>query len=137
MGKKPFRLTPPKPYIPKEYDDQVAVFDWAKFCKLDGIDMLFSTLNGIRLPIGLAVKAKKAGNKQGVPDILLDCGRQGFYGLRIELKREKGGTLSQEQSDWHASLRYRGYKVVVAKGANEAIAAITEYLDSPSARPGA
>jgi len=122
-------LTPPKPFIPKEYDDQVEVFNWLRTCTLDGADMAFGTLNGIRLPIGLAVKAKKAGNKQGVPDILIDVPRKGFHGLRIELKREKGGTVSQEQQDWHFRLKQEGYMIVVAKGAREAIAAIKEYLD--------
>ena len=129
MARK-FRLTAPKPFIPTEYEDQCIVFDWLKYCRLDGADMAFASLGGIRLPIGLAVKAKRAGNKQGVPDILLDCGRQGFKGLRIELKREKGGVLSQEQQDWHFRLKQEGFMVVVAKGANEAIAAIKAYLDA-------
>ena len=136
MAKK-FRLTAPKPYIPTEYSDQCVVFEFLKHCRLDGADMAFSTLNGIRLPISLAVKAKRAGNRQGVPDILLDvpgggrknCGCHLFHGLRIELKREKGGAVSPQQSDWHDNLRGRGYKVVVARGANEAIAAIKSYLD--------
>ena len=134
---RPFKLTPPKPYIPKEYEDQVEVFNWLKTCTLDGADMAFSTLNGIRLSIGLARKAKRAGNKQGVPDILIDtpgggrksCGCPLYHGLRVELKREKGGVVSDEQSDWHQNLRARGYKVVVAKGRYEAVAAIKEYLD--------
>jgi hypothetical protein len=126
---KRFRLTPPKPYVPKEYDDQVFVFEWAKYCKLDGIDLLYATLNGVRLPIGLARKMKRAGLKAGPPDINLDVARQGFHGLRIEEKREKGGIVSQIQSDWHDRLRQEGYKVVVTKGANETIAAIKEYLD--------
>ena len=126
---KAFKLTPPKPYIPKEYEDQVEVFNWLATCPLEGADMAFSTLNGIRLSIGLARKAKRAGNKQGVPDILVDVARQGFHGLRIELKREKGGVVSDEQSDWHERLREEGYRVVVAKGRYEAIAAIKEYLD--------
>jgi hypothetical protein len=126
---KPFRLTPPKPYIPKEYEDQVEVFNWLATCTLDGADMAFSTLNGIRLSIGLARKAKRAGNKQGVPDILIDAPRQGFNGVRIELKREKGGRISQEQQDWHFRLRQEGYMIVVAKGSREAISAIKDYLD--------
>ncbi len=130
MAKK-FRLTPQKAFVPKEFDDQCVVFELLKYCKLDGADMAFSTLNGIRLPIGLAVKAKKAGNKQGVPDILIDVARGQFHGLRIELKREKGGVVSQVQSDWHDRLRQEGYKVVIARGANEAIAAIKTYLDGP------
>lgn len=134
---KAFRLTAPKPFIPKEYDEQVEVFNWLATCQLDGAGMAFSTLNGIRLSIGLAKKAKRAGNKQGVPDILVDmpgggrknCGCPLYHGLRIELKREKGGVVSQEQEDWHDNLRALGYKVVVARGFQEAKTALKEYLD--------
>ena len=126
---KPFRLTSLKPYFPKEYSEQVTVFEWAKFCKLDGIDLLYATLNGVRLPIGLARKMKRAGLKAGPPDINLDVPRHGFNGLRIEMKREKGGTISLAQREWHEALRKEGYKVVVARGAQAAIEAIKEYLD--------
>lgn len=126
---KPFRLTPPKPYIPKEYDEQVVVFDWAEWCKLDGIDMMYATLNGVRLPIGLARKMKRAGLKPGPTDINIDVARHGFHGFRGEMKREKGGIVSDAQDSWHIRLQEEGYKVVVAKGANQMIAAIKEYLD--------
>lgn len=127
---KKFRLTPPKPYIPKEYDEQVAVFSWAKWCKLYGIDMMYATLNGVRLPIGLARKMKKAGLCAGPPDINIDAARGGFHGLRIEMKREKGGVVSDTQQEWHDRLRAEGYQVIVAEGASEAIAAIKSYLDA-------
>lgn len=127
MGK--FKLTAPKPYIPTEYSDQCIVFEWLQYCRLDGADMAFASLGGIRLPISLAVKAKKAGNKQGVPDILIDVARGGYHGFRGELKREKGGVVSDEQTEWHAKLRERGYKVVVAHGANAMITEIKAYLD--------
>ncbi len=132
---KKFRLTPPKPFIPTEHSEQCVVFEWLKFCKLDGAELAFSSLNGVRLPIGLAVKAKKAGMKPGVPDIFVPVPRRwydGAYqycGLFIEMKREKNGRLSQEQIDWRAALEGRGYRVVVAKGAQAAIDAIKEYLD--------
>lgn len=135
---KKFRLTPPKEFIPTEYSEQCIVFEWLKYCRLDGADMAFASLGGIRLPISLAVKAKKAGNKQGVPDILIDVARGGrkpcgcplYHGLRVEMKRQKGGVIADTQQDWHDRLRAEGFKVVVAEGANEAIAEIKAYLDS-------
>lgn len=140
MARK-FKLTP---FQPKEHDEQVAVFAWAKLHenRCARLKLLFATLNGVRLPIGLAVKMKRAGNKQGVPDIflpvpkwesvptrtnspgrlLLNCG------LWIELKRGKGGVVSEAQDWWHTHLRAMGYKVEVCAGAREAIAAIADYL---------
>jgi|SRR5579862_1903763 len=129
MGKK-FKLTPPKEFIPKEYDEQVAIFDWARWCKLDGIEMMYATLNGVRLPIGLARKMKRAGLCAGPPDINIDVARGGYHGFRCELKREKYSAVSDIQAQWHDRLRAEGYKVVVARGANEAIQEIKNYLDT-------
>jgi len=133
---KPLKLKPPKPFVPTEYSDQVAIFEIAAFkaIKDPRWNLLFATLNGVRLPIGLAVKMKKAGNKPGVPDILLDVtlrapdGNIVCPGLRIELKREKGGVLSPSQKWWHQQLTEMGYRVEVAKGAQAAIKIIEEYL---------
>jgi hypothetical protein len=132
---KKFRLTPPKEFIPTEFSEQCVVFEWLKYCKLDGANLPFATLSGIRLPIGLAVKAKRAGMKADVwdifvpvPKVSMDSGYS-TCGLWVEMKRVKGGRLSDGQEDWGKEMESRGYKVVVAKGANEAIAAIKAYLD--------
>src|SRR5271163_1122383 len=129
---KPFKLTPPKAYIPKEYDEQVHVFEWALYGAgkdLDGIDLMYATLNGVRLPIGLARKMKRAGLCAGPPDINIDIARHGFHGFRGEMKREKGGTLSEGQEAWHIRLHEEGYYVCVARGAKAMIAEIKWYLD--------
>lgn len=130
MSKRPFKLTAPKPYVPKEYEEQCSVFSWAKWCKLHGIDMMYATLNGVRLPIGLARKMKRAGLCAGPPDINIDAARHGFHGFRGEMKREKGGVVSETQQEWHDRLRTEGYYVIVANGANEMIGAIKWYLDA-------
>lgn len=129
MPNKAFKLTPPRPFIPKEYDEQVAVFDWARYCNLDGINLMYATLNGVRLPIGLARKMKRAGLKPGPTDINIDAPRRGFHGFRGEMKREKGGVLSEAQKDWHDALLSEGYFVIVAHGAKEMIDFIKWYLD--------
>jgi hypothetical protein len=71
----------------------------------------------------VAVKLKRQGTKRGVPDILIfdppPCG--GYVGCAIELKRKKGGTLSEEQKDWRDDLRMCGWFTAVCKGADEAI----------------
>lgn len=125
---KPFKLTPPRPFIPLEYDEQVRVFEYLKFCKLAGANLVFATMNGIRVTPGLAKKMKKAGNKAGVPDIVVPVARNGFHSLYVELKREKGGVVSEAQDVCHAELRAEGNCVIVANGAQQAIEAIVEYL---------
>jgi hypothetical protein len=54
-----------------EYDEQVAVFEWALLNenRFPELKLMTGSLNGVRLTIGQAVKAKKTGLKPGFPDI--------------------------------------------------------------------
>ncbi len=133
---KPLKLTAPTPYIPKEHDEQVAIFEYAEIAAQqdDRWNLLFATLNGVRLPIGLAKKMKRAGNKQGVPDLCLPIAQGGYFGWWGEGKRVKGGVISRTQSDVMRHLEYEGYKVVVWRGAQDCIRLITEYLALPPTR---
>lgn len=128
---QPFKLTPPEPFVPKEFDEQVAIFEYFRWSKLPGVDLLYSTLNGVRVSIGQARKMKAAGMTRGVTDINLDVARGGFFGLRIELKRLKGGTVSDEQKDKLYRLREEGYKAEVCRGSKDAIKLIEIYLQMP------
>jgi VRR-NUC domain len=120
-----------------EYEHQVAIFAWAEIAKreLPELEMLIGSLNGVRLPIGSAVKAKRAGLKRGYPDIALDVPRSRnlgrdssfWHGLRIELKT-KTGRISPEQATWIANLQRSGYRAVVCRSSDEAIREITSYL---------
>jgi hypothetical protein len=121
---------PPK-YLPKEYQEQSALFDWRErnLKNIPELQMMFATLNGIRLPIGLAVKAKKQGNIRGVPDVMLLVPNKYFHGLMIEMKI-KGGTLRSDQKIWGKNAKVYGYYYQVCFSADEAIQAIKHYLKS-------
>lgn len=145
---KKFRLTPPKDeYIPTELDEQERVFLWAHGrpaerlrngkwlpaipaeCTDPRIRLLFATMNGIRVSIGLAKKMKRSGNRRGVPDIVLPViGYASCPGLFIELKRVKRGQVRDDQEWFHNELRKQGYQVEVCKGAKAAITVIEMYL---------
>ena len=114
----------------EEFIEQEKVFQWAAVAKgkYPCLSLLQGSLNGIRLPIGAAVKAKRAGLKKGFPDISLPVPRNGAHGLFIELKKEKGGTVSPEQKIILAALNEAGNLAVVCRGAEEAITAIKLYL---------
>ncbi|MCK9597386.1 MAG: VRR-NUC domain-containing protein [Sphaerochaeta sp.] len=114
----------------KEWREQAIVFDWAKLVerKHPELSLLQGSLNGVKLPIGLAVKAKRQGLKRGYPDIFLPVARNGFHGLFIELKRTEGGVVSADQEKVHDRLRAEGYFVDVCKGAEHAILVIRTYL---------
>ena len=115
----------------EEYHAQVAIFEWSYHneTKYPDLEYLFSTLNGVRLPIGLAKKVKRAGNKKGVPDIWLPIARDEHKGLIVELKREKGGTVSPEQKKWLKKLNMEGFCAVVCYGSEQAIQTIERYLN--------
>jgi hypothetical protein len=123
---------------PTEYQEQVAVIEWARLMVDIGQEprlmLLHGDSTGVRVPIGCAVKMKRAGAIKGWPDLLLavplvsGAGQYHCCGLFIELKRCRGGVVSPEQKTTHNLLRNQGYRVEVCHGANEAIKTIKDYL---------
>ena len=75
-----------------------------------------------------AVRFKRIGVKAGVPDLCLPVARKGYHGLYIELKRQKGGKLSEDQKKWLDDLFAQGYLAVRCDGADEAIGILSNYL---------
>lgn len=103
--------------IPLEKDEQKRLCKWLKENKIGH----FATGLGVKL--GLDVKyvasLKSQGHYSGIPDlvILLGNGKICF----IELKRQKGGVVSEEQKKWIDYLNNNGYPAKVCKGCDEAI----------------
>jgi len=114
-----------------EFDEQVSIFEWAevKQAEIPELQLLNSSLNGVRLSIGAAMKAKRAGMKAGFPDIFLPVARNGFHGLFIELKKIGGQKASVDQHIWLGWLTDQGYDCYVCYGAGPAIFTITSYLN--------
>jgi hypothetical protein len=75
-------------------------------------------------------KMKKQGLEPGVPDIDVPVKRFPYGGLRIEMKRQKGGHVSDEQKLFHKLLRQQGYRVEVCKGWREAVEITKNYLSN-------
>ena len=115
--------------IPTEHDEQVKVIQWCDAHHDRRISRIYSHLNGLRAPIGAAIKAKVSGGRKGIPDLFLPVPCGGFHGLYIEMKRLKGGSLTPEQKDWIKFLSDSGYKAAVCKGHKSAIEVIKEYLE--------
>lgn len=118
------------PVIPLEEIEQEHVFLWASMEEraYPELAMLYAIPNGGKRAIKTAVALKKQGVKRGVPDMCLPVSRGGYHGLYIELKRQKGGTVSDEQREWIAALNTQGYKAIICHGAEEAIEQIRGYL---------
>ena len=113
---------------PYETLEQQALFDWAKISGIPDLELLHAIPNGGHRNKATAGRLKAEGVKRGVPDIFLPVPKNGYHGMYIEMKRQKGGKLSVEQKEWCNRLFRNGYKVFVAEGWVEAREAILEYL---------
>jgi len=122
---------------PTEHAEQKGVIEWwTKQYKFYGLPKfaLYSVPNAqmlykfARNPNAFMQYLKSEGLRNGIPDLQLDAARQGYHGLRLEMKRRTGGVVSPEQHEVHNYLRNAGYWVEVPRSSEMAIAAITNYL---------
>lgn len=115
---------------PSEHQEQCEIFKWAKLMegKYPELKYMFGTLNGVKLTIGQATKAKRGGNKKGVCDIVWPYSNGKYSGLFIELKVGKN-TASKEQRDFIKFTRDQGYYSDVRYGSKEAIDLIIDYIE--------
>ena len=115
---------------PTEEQEQAAVFDWVMIMRnqYPELDLLFHVPNGGIRSKPEAVRFKKIGVKAGVPDLFLPVARGGWHGLFIEMKRQKGGRLSEEQKAWIDTLTEQHYLAVRADGAEMACDILYKYL---------
>ena len=112
-------------YLPSEADEQQALVNW---CRAHGI-ALFSVPNGMNLHggsrFGAVARAKQTGLLPGAPDLVLiplapATGRP----VAVEMKRRKRSSPSEAQQSVHRLMRAAGWEVVVAYGADDAIACL-------------
>jgi hypothetical protein len=117
-------------YTESEFDIQAALFEWAEWAqgKFPELKLLNGSLNGVRLTIGQAVKAKRAGMKRGFPDISLPIARGQYHGLFIELKKP-GEYPTAEQKEWCRALRGQGYYADIQAGFELAQDTLIRYLN--------
>lgn len=116
--------------VPTESDEQIALFRWAAYESkaMPELQMLYHIPNERKCSAQQGARMKAEGRKAGVPDICLPVARGGFHGLYIELKRTKGGKVSEEQAGWLKALQRCGYRAEVCKGWDAARGVIEEYL---------
>ena len=100
-----------------------------KYLRLAYPEALYcASAGGMRTSYLQAIKMKRTGYVKGFPDLFIYEPRGGFFGLAIEMKKEKGGVASPEQKRWQDQLRNRGYASYICKGSEEAIKIIDEYF---------
>lgn len=128
---------------PTEHYEQVMLFRWAeiecrcrKFPKvmiggkeISVLEFLHAVPNGGVRNKKTAADLKLEGVKSGVPDISFPYPTSKHHGLYIEMKRQKGGKLSDSQKTWLEYLNKVGYLAVVCKGEEQARYTIIKYIE--------
>lgn len=72
------------------------------------------------------LKNKRMGLRAGFPDLVIVA--NGKF-MCVEMKRIKGGVLSEHQKDWIEALISADIPVAVCKGVDEAIAFVQSVVD--------
>ena len=111
---------------PTEHLEQVTLISWYR--RTFKNELLIAIPNGGKRHIKTAVAMKQEGVSKGFPDLFLPVPSSKYHGLFIELKRQKGGTVSKEQKSWLEYLNSVGYQATVCKGFLEAKEVIECYL---------
>lgn len=116
--------------VPTEAQEQKTLFEWADLAKVKypALKLMYHIPNGGSRNAIEAKNLKAQGVKAGVPDICLPVPNKHHTALYIELKRRKGGQLSDKQRGWINALNRVGCRAVVCRGFDEAKATILEYL---------
>ena len=112
--------------LPEESDEQTTVADW-----LDAHKVFYTaTMAGCYLHPATFNRMKRMGLKQGVSDLLIFTKPPAYFisekgyafiGVCLEMKRKKGGVLSEKQREWLNRMSMLGWLSHVANGADEAI----------------
>jgi hypothetical protein len=99
--------------IPTEHEEQRELVRWFRQT-WPGVRIFAIPNGGARSP-ATAGRLKAEGVSSGVPDLFIPA-----WGLWVEMKRTKGGSLSAEQKDWIAYLESVRFWCIVGKGADDA-----------------
>ena len=100
--------------IPTEHEEQREFVKWFKQNHKD--IRILAIPNGGSRTISTAARLKAEGVSAGVPDLFVSA-----WSLWIEMKRQKGGKVSDDQKSWHEYLVSIGHKVLICYGFNDAI----------------
>ena len=120
--------------LPTEHLEQATLVSWFE----DAYPSLriFAIPNGATLAGTIQQRSKQVnklkaeGMRTGVPDLFIPAKNAIYAGLFIEMKRSKGGTLSNEQKDWLNFLNEQGYKASVCAGYSDAVSIILDYFEN-------
>lgn len=124
-----------QPGVPLEDDEARTFADWLRMVGLPHTHIANEMGGSTKTAKLRAIKAKRMGQSAGVWDYEvflpvenLDGETEAYQEIRIELKRKKGGTVSDAQKKWGKIYEMAGIPCKVCKGAEEAVAFVREQL---------
>jgi hypothetical protein len=103
-----------------EHEEQRELVQW--FRRSFPIRIFAIPNGGLRSKVS-AMKLKVEGVTAGVPDLFVP-----EWSLWIEMKREKGGVISEPQQDWIEYLERIGHTVIIGRGKEDAIYKIQKFI---------
>lgn len=120
-------------FVAYEEDEQIAFVQWCRLYNIvvhhSGNELAGSTPALRRR----GVKMKRLGTSKGFPDLLVFIPVYGTTGevdcyqmCALEMKRKRGGRVTQEQKEWLEILQASGVMCAVCRGAEEAV----NYVDA-------
>jgi len=107
--------------FPSEHEEQAGLVTWFR-SKFNGV-LIYSIPNGDHRAISTGKKLKAEGVVSGVPDLHIPAWR-----LWVEMKRVKGGKISDDQMKMISYLESIGHKVIVGRGATDASRQIMDFF---------
>lgn len=125
-------LAPPHKNKMNEHELQTRVVEWCRLSVLSGkypeLAFIHAIPNGIVVSKRERARLINEGLLSGVCDLFLPVARGGFFGLYIEMKTPTG-KLETAQKTFIQFVQKQGYKVVIPRSIEEAIAAVADYME--------
>ena len=119
--------------IPLEDDEAVVFADWLRAMRIPHTHIANEIGGSTATAKVRAIKAKRMGQTAGVwdyeiflPVTNVDGEVDAYQEVRVELKRQKGGVVSEAQKCWGKIYELAGIPCAVCKGAEKAIEFITD-----------
>lgn len=114
--------------VPLEDDECIAFHQWLQLKHIPHCHVANESRSSSRSAIIRGAKLKRMGQAKGVWDYEIFIPIKGitrnidaYQEIRIEMKRQKGGSVSQEQKDWQKIYNKAGIPCKICKGCDDAI----------------
>lgn len=125
-----------KTNVPLEDDEAVVFADWLRAMQIPHTHIANEIGGSTRVAKVRALKAKRMGQTAGVWDYEIflpvkniDGEVDAYQEIRVELKRQRGGVVSEPQKQWGKVYELAGIPCAICKGAEKAIQFVQQYLN--------